>query len=214
MSLMTITAGSLTQSLNQSVPDLYVVIAKHSVLGMDHESICDVLSCTLAEIEEVESDELYKQVRTLIGAAQAQSRVDQTAGWDFIEDTALKNLAARLPFEKDGEFLLRVAAVANKAQRRTAPQDNVLDPGRVKGRVAVSLTSRLVQRLQEGGITETRTVERTLSIADGSMQNPSFDDVDDFLQVRRGHELPRVHISHADESFVEDLDQAMKEKGF
>lgn len=212
MSLMSVTAGSLTRDLGSEVPEIYVVIAKHSVLGMDLESISEILGCSLEDVTEVESNELYKQVRTLVGAAQAQARVDQTTGWDHIEDMAIKNLAARMPFEKDGEFLLRVAAVANKAVRRATNNENVLDPSKQNGRVAISLTSRLVERLRQNG-TQERITERTLSIRDGSMANPTFDDVDEYLQVTRPG-IPRIDVTtHTPDVGFDELDQMMKSKG-
>lgn len=215
MSLMSVTAGSLSRDLNEEVPDIYVVIAKHSVLGMDAESIKDILGCTMADVQEVESNELYKQVRTLVGAAQAQARVDQTTGWDAIEDMAIKNLAARMPFEKDGDFLLRVAAVANKAVRRTQDPSNVLDPGKQNGRIAISLTQRFIEKVNALNNGTERVEERTLSIRDGSMRQPTFDDVDAYLQVS-SHAIPRtveITTQTAEPSF-DELDDLMKSKGF
>src|SRR5574343_6839 len=115
--LLDVTTDSIYRDLGIEVPEIYVVIAKNDVLGMDSESIRELLGCTVAELKEVQDDESYKQTRQYIAGRQAQLGADQTAGWDQIENVAIQNLAKRLPFEKDGDFLLRVAAVANKAQR-------------------------------------------------------------------------------------------------
>lgn len=208
MSLMNVTAATLSQQLDCEVPVMYVVIAKHSVLGMDDQAIQEVLGCTPEELAEAKADPIYKDVRVHVGAAQAQSRLNQTQGWDAIEDLGIQRLLERLPYEKDSEFLLRVAAVANKAQRRQSKEQNLLDPSKTAGRVAVTLTQRLVDKLRDG---TTRVEERQLSISDGSMRTPTFDEVDSLLQVSRPGNI-RITTESAD--VMQQLDQEMQDKGF
>jgi len=179
--LLDITTETLTRDLGIEVPEIYVVIAKHSVLGMDSESIRELLDCTKAELAEIESSESYKTTRLYVAGRYAQQGVDQTTGWDQIEQISMMNLIKRLPFEKDGDFLLRVAAVANKAQRRHQKATGVLDPSTRTGRTVITLTQRLTQRLTGGN--EQTVEERQLSISDGSMSNPSFEEVDSLLSV-------------------------------
>jgi hypothetical protein len=217
MSLMDVTHESLSRDLNREVPEVYVIIAKHSVLGMDEEAIREIIGCDKAELAEVLNDEIYKQVRLVIGAMHAQAGVDQTTGWDKLEQLAVKNLVRRaeLP-NQDSEFLLKVAAVANKAQRRhTAGRDQgILDPAARPTR-RINLTSRLVRSFNRDG-TETQTIEKQLSIHDGSMGHPTFDEVDQLLHVSQTPALPRqieVKTSTPEVDF-DDLNEAMKEKGF
>jgi hypothetical protein len=211
MSLMNVTAKSLTQDLATEVPEIYVVIAKHAVLGMDRDSICEVLGCTDAELAEVENDSLYKQVRQIVGAAQAQARVSQTVSIDAVEEMAWAKLAERMPYEKDSEFLLRVAAVANKAVRRQGPQQNVLDPSRAAGRTAITLTQRLVRKLSNGAgeISE----ERSISIVDGTMKQASFDEVDSLLSV--SDSIPRAALIETKTAIpsTEEFDEFMQQHG-
>jgi hypothetical protein len=217
MNLIDITHESLTRQLEREVPEVYVVIAKHSVLGMDDESIRELIGCERDELSEILNDPLYREVRIFIGAAHGQAGVDQATGWDKLESKAIGNLLKRaeLP-NQDPEFLLRVAAVANKAIRRAAADknDGVLDPtaGRAK---RITLTSRLVRSFDRGGI-ETQTIEKQLSISDGSMGNPTFEQVDDLLNVTAEPALPkRLEVkTHTPDVDFEDLDDAMKEKGF
>lgn len=213
MHLHEITAASLTKTLGVEVPDIYVVIAKHSVLGMDSEGIRGILQCDADDILEVESTELYKTIRAQVAGAYANLTVSQTTGWDAIEQTAIDGLMKRLPFEKDGEFLLRVAAVANKATRRVGASSGVLDPSRVIGRTAITLTQRLVQRLNRSGDREQIT-ERTLSIHDGSMANPTFDEVDSLLSVKNEAVLPRgleIQTRNADPSMDELMGEMLRQ---
>lgn len=188
--LLDITTDTLKRDLGVEVPEIYVVIAKHSVLGMDAESIRELLQCSQQELKEVESTEEYKQTRQYVAGRYAQQGVDQTTGWDQIEQIAINNLVKRLPYEKDGDFLLRVAAVANKAQRRHQKATGVLDPSIQGGRTVITLTQRLTQRLSSGRNEETEEV-RQLSISDGSMSNPSFAEVDSLLSVSNKPVLSR-----------------------
>lgn len=213
MSLMEITAETLTQDLGQPVPDMYVVIAKHSVMDMSADDIARVLGCQTHDVQEVESNELYKQVRTIIGAIYSQTTLDTGFTWDAVEASALTNLMKRVPHEKDTDVLLRIAAVANKAQRRTPRNPEVLDPSKA-GRTVITLTQRLVNRITRGG-TEIAE-ERQLSISDGSMTNPSFDDIDSMLNVSGRPILPHnIEIKTAMASpNLDDLTREMKSKGF
>jgi hypothetical protein len=51
MSLMDITHDSLSRQLSQAVPEVYVIVAKHTVLGMDEETIREVIGCTKEELD-------------------------------------------------------------------------------------------------------------------------------------------------------------------
>lgn len=210
MSLLNITADTLSRDTGKPVPPIYVVIAKHSVLGVSDDSICEILNCSDADLAEVKADPIYQEIRQVIAATQADFVSNQTTGWDALEELALGKLAERLPFERDAEFLLRVAAVANKAQRRTAPIGRPLDPSRANGKTVITLTQRLVERINSAGQKSTLQ-ERQLSISDGSMENPSFEEVDDLLSVSRRPD--KVQIStHAPEVDLSELDDSMRER--
>lgn len=217
MQLMDITHESLSRQLDREVPEVYVIIAKHSVLGMDEEAIREVIGCETTELNEIMNDPLYREVRIFIGAAHMQAGIDQTTGWDKLEQLALQNLVRRAQLPNvDPEFALRVAAVANKAQRRAVANKDqgVLDPS--AGRTAkISLTTRLVQNFdRQGG--ETRTIEKQLSIHDGSMANPTFDDVDSLLNVSAVPALPRqLEVkTHTPDVNFDDLNADLEQKGF
>lgn len=214
MSVMQITAESLSREFNREVPQMYVIIAKHSILGMDSEEIRNILGCSLQDVQEVENDSLYKEVRIYVGAIHAQDAADTASGWDHIENEAIKQLSKRIAHARDDDFLLRVAAVANKAQRRQSAKDEgVLDPGKRQGRAAITLTQRLIQRLNRNG-QEELIQERQVSISDGSVKHPTFDEVDDLLSVSRIPTLPKKFEiqAHAAEPTFEELDRLMQEQ--
>lgn len=202
--LAAVTSASLSQQLGVEVPDVYVIVAKHKVMGLDDESVAEVIGCSPDDIREVESDELYKQIRTTIGVMVAATHADQPMIWDSIEGIAGTRLLERLQFSNDPEFLLKAAATANRMTRRAKNPDSVLDATRGAGKTAVTLTSRMVQKITQAGH---RTVveERTLSIHDGSMTNPSFEEVNDMLAIRPGLTPARLHTQHENDSLAKEL---------
>ncbi len=180
--ISTITAESLTEVLEVEVPDTYVIIAKHRVLGMDTLAISDILGVEQADVDEVEENELYQRVKAILAVKHADMQAKQSLGWDDIESLAVEKLVERLPVEKDSEFLLRVAAVANKATRKQQKDSRVLDPSANNGTTAITLTQRLVRKITkhgDGAVEETRQI----SISDGSMEQCSFSDIDSMLAV-------------------------------
>jgi hypothetical protein len=214
VTLMTMTSDSLSQQIGKDVPEVYVIIAKHNVLGMDDEGIKEVIGCTMAELQEVLDDPIYREVRLILGAVHAQGIVDQTTGWDSLEERALKNLSRRIDLpNQDQDFVLRVAAIANKASRRAKAglPDGVLDGTQAKT-AKISLTTRLVRSFARDGA-ETQTIEKKLSIEDGTMVNPSFDEVDDMLSVSNTPSLPiQIEAKAAPNVSFDDLDDEMNRR--
>lgn len=206
MNLMKITAESLSRDLEREVPDVYVVIAKHQVHGMTNESIAEIIGCEESEIDEVTNDSLFGEVRRMIGALAAQNSANQPYIWDSLEAIAGQRLLDRIETERDPEFLLKVAATANKMNRRSKLHDNgILDPSRSPGKAAITLTSRMVQRITAEGHRETVT-EKKLSIHDGSMSNPSYEEVDGLLT---GQQMPVARPALMDELNA-DLEERLK----
>lgn len=180
MSLMTLNPAELSRQCGETVPEIYSVIAKHEVLEMDARTIGELLGVTQIEIEELQKDQLYQKVLMLLKASASQARVDAELGYDTLEQMAVNKLIERVPFERDTDILLRVASMANRATRRTKPQ-NVLDPASAGIRVPLTLTARSVRRLHGNG-TQELVEERQVSL-NGGHTNPTFADVDALLQV-------------------------------
>lgn len=180
MSLMTLNPAELSRQCGEPVSEIYVVIAKHEVLDMDAKTIADLLGVTQEEIEKLQTEPLYQKVLMLLRAAQSRNRVDSELGWDELESIAVSKLLERVPLERDGDFLLKVATLANRATRRMKPQGH-LDPLTAGVRVPLTLTARSVRRLHGNG-TQELVEERSVSL-NGGHTNPTFADVDALLQV-------------------------------
>lgn len=181
MSMLTLTAADLSQELGIEIPDIFVVVAKHEVQGFDSKTIAKALGVEEELVLEAQEDESYKAVLRLLRAEHAKINASLDLSYDTLESLALGKLIRKVEATSDPDLLLKVASMANKATRR-APNSNVLDPGKAGTRVPLTLTRTFTQRLTSQG-TE-HTVEESVSIMDGSVVNPSFDEVEDLLQVR------------------------------
>jgi hypothetical protein len=201
MNLANVDHRSLTTQLGKEIPEVMVIVAKHRVAGLSTESLAELIGCDVAEIESLEADPIYQEVRGVIGALVAAQGADQGFIWDSIEDTAARRLLERIAKETDPEFLLRAAATANKMTRRNQDRSlgNVLEPGLAGRKVAVVLSKRMVERLTGDG-TRTVATEQKLSIHDGSMSNPGFDEVNELLGL-----VPTRIAAPADASLLTDM---------
>lgn len=184
-----LTVQSLNAILGREVEEVILTIAKSSVLGLDPETIANTLGVDRAEVEDVMTTPDYKDVRLLVGADHAKERVDRDNSWDGLESTALRKLGRKAELEQDTDTLLRIAAVANRATRRTAPpkESGPLDPSQAGARVPLTLTRRYTEKLNGGVITERSTTEQ-ISVLNGSAVNPTFREVN--LLLRGDHTPP------------------------
>lgn len=204
-------SDALSEMLDQEVPDSYVVIAKHDVLGFPTDQIAEILGVDSSDVAEVQDDSHYKAVRAIISLKQSEQDIGLTHGWDDVESIAVNKLLQRLPYENDSDMLLRTAAVANKAARKKENPNRVLDPRESNGQTAITLTQRLVTSMSNRG--ETKTIEeRKISIKDGSMSRPDFSQVNDMLHVQNKVARDPVTEKRLNDSLVraEDFDEAMK----
>lgn len=178
-----LTTESLTTILGREVQEIYLTLAKSNVYGLDAAAIAETLGVPKDEVEAYMQHADYKDIRLLVGAEHQKSKVETDGNWDGIEQTALTKLAKRVTIESDPELLLKIAAVANKAQRRTNPtkEQGPLDAGGAAQKVSLTLTKRYTEKLLEGNVME-RSETQQISVLDGSAVNPSFDEVQGALR--------------------------------
>lgn len=198
-----LTVDSITSILGRQVDEIHLTVAKSNVYGLDADTIASTLGIERAEIEELMATQDYKDVRLLVGAEEMQNKLARDGGWDGIENTALSKLSKRVSMENDTETLLKIAAISNKAIRRTAPKtDHVLDPSQAGTRVPLTLTKRYTEKLQGGQVTE-RTEIQQISVLNGSAVNPSFNEVSHMFDKSR-EPAPRTAIEHQESIAAEE----------
>lgn len=195
-----LTCESLATILGRQVDEILLTVAKSSVFGLDPETIANTLGVEKSEIEDLMQTPDYKDVRLLVGAEAAKDRVERDSGWDGIENTALSKLSRRVQMENDTETLLKIAAVANRATRRTAPEKgHTLDPSQAGARVPLTLTKRYTEKLAADGRTIERSETQQISVLNGSAINPTFKEVSQMLQQHK-EIAPRTALEYQEET--------------
>lgn len=188
MSLVAMTHETLSRDLGETVEEVMVIIGKHEVQGFDSRTISELMGVSHEEIDQVRELQLYQNMLLLMKVENSNSRLKSDNMIDAIEEVALERLFERVKLERDGEFLLKVAAVTNKMTRRVRP-NQVLDPAAAGSRIPLTLSRRMVERVSADGSVD-RSIEDTMRINDGRMVHPTFGDVDALLSVS-----PRPHLS-------------------
>lgn len=216
MSMAELTAPRLGEIIGQTIPELFVIIAKNDVSEMDDESLAMLLGASTEEIKDIKQDELYKQVRLLVASEYMKGLTERDQGWDDIERAAIATLSQRLKHDRDPEFNLRVAAVANKAVRRVAPSGpKVLDPAAQQTRIPLTLTRRIVQKISNDGASIEET--REISVLDGSAVTPDFKEIDKMLGVSQQpmakalDEMPEITTRQATQESDDDEMQQLRD---
>jgi hypothetical protein len=207
-----LTVDSLKTILGREVEEIHLTVAKSSVLGLDSDTIANTLGVPRAEIEELMESADYKDIRLLVGAEQAKDRVERDLGWDGVENTAVRKLSRRVELENDTDTLLRIAAVANRAVRRTSPpKESLLDPSQVGARVPLTLTRRFTEKLNSSGQVLERTETQQISVLNGSAVNPTFKEVSSLLQgeVTQPPQAPRTN-----QAYIEQVESADGDEEF
>lgn len=210
--MLALTVESIGKLVGRPVDEMYLVMAKNHVLGLEPDQIARILGVTSEEVEALMETQDFKDVRLLVGAEYAKTLGVKDMSWDTIEATALEKLQTRVELERDTDTLLRIAAIANKAQRRTpASQAGVLDPAQAGGRVVLQLTKRYTEILNGNGRVTQRSETQQVSITDAT--NPKFEDIDAFLGVSASTpHLPRKigYTTHEPEVTLDELSQAFE----
>lgn len=209
-----LTHESIQKLIGRPIDETYLVIAKNHVLGLDEGAIAGILGCTEDEVKGLMETQDYKDVRLLVGSEYARIQSQKDLSWDSIEAQALENLALRVPLERDTDTLLKIAAIANKAQRRqTRNGTQVLDPTGAQTRVPLTLTRRYTEVLNGNGQVAQRSETQQISITDA--QNPQFSDIDRLLGVRERPPIPKriSYTTHEPDATLDDLSDVFEGKG-
>lgn len=86
--------------------------------NMSNAYMADVMGLEQSTLSEILADDEFKQAYEQYASTRAEEAEQFDSSWDGIEKQALTSLKTQLAVNNDPNLLLRVAAVANKAQRR------------------------------------------------------------------------------------------------
>src|SRR3546814_6721343 len=159
-----LTQQAIQQALGREIPEEILIIAKMAVVGMAPDRIAETLGSSKVEVEEILESQDYKDVRLLVGVEHARLSSSKDFTWDSIEATALEGLSKRAGLEKDTDTLLRIAAVANKAQRRMRSEEHTSElQSLMRNSYAVFCLKKKIQNNTTSNIQQNRKENRKKS---------------------------------------------------
>jgi len=122
--------------------------ARFAAFGVTDAVIADAIGVSVSEVQALRQTGVFQQAHATAVSELAEIDVERDASWDDLERKALQNLKYVLGISKDPDLNLRVAAMANKATRRTRVMNQPVDAV-VGTRVTLKLTRRTVERLSQ-----------------------------------------------------------------
>lgn len=179
MSFAELNHGKMQEMLGREIPEMLVLVAKNMILGSDSSMVADLLGVPRAEVDALVESQDYKDCHLVMAAHYNNQSVETDITYDDIEARALKNLSKRVDNEKDVDKLIRIATMANRAQRRHKPMTNHLDPTAGGETVRLNLSRRIIERLSNNG--PVREEHQQISIT-GRDLNPTFEQVSQLLE--------------------------------
>jgi hypothetical protein len=142
-------AGIIFPMIDAATRDTYLTVANLLLQQVPLEQIGQVVGLAPSTISELKAVPEFQEIfrRQAAEFHQANKEIDE--GWDFLEKQALTGLVENLQYNKNPDFLLRTAVMANKAQRRTrAVQNTAIPAGDAGARVVIHLQPQFIAKLQ------------------------------------------------------------------
>ena len=118
---------------SMGVPDTQIAEA----VGLDQSMICII-----------RQGEDFKRMYGELMADQLAERAEMDEGWDGVEKQAIKIVSESLKWNKNPDFALKAALVANKAIRRGQSPLNAVLPTDMGPRVVINLNQSFVNKMQ------------------------------------------------------------------
>jgi hypothetical protein len=138
-----------TQNLDASTQRQYEKIAAMALHGFPQTAIAEACALSDGRISQIMSDPAYQAIYAAKAADAFEEQQLRNQGWDAVEDRALSVVVKNLEWNKDPEFALKAAMIANKANRRgSLPGAAPLYAAQAAGaRVVINLQQKFVTKL-------------------------------------------------------------------
>lgn len=136
--------------MDSATQERYEKIANMVIMEVPQVQIAAACNVSPGRISQILEEEAFKEVFAALQVEELQKHKDINDGWDFLENKAVGGLMEVLAYNKNPDLLLRVAAVANKAQRRGSKNNAPIDPQRLGARVVINIQPQFVQKLEAG----------------------------------------------------------------
>jgi len=133
-------------------------IANMVALDVPKTQIARAVGLSEGRITQILESEEFKEKLQVIESEELEKQQSLNDGWDTIEQLALQSILTTLQYNKDPDFALRAATMANRANRRGAKNNQPLQP-QTGARVVLNLTQSFVSKLEGGEEKVNATIE-------------------------------------------------------
>lgn len=140
--------------IKMGLPAIATDVIERIVLMAIHEipqvQIAQAVGLTEARISQIMDMEEYKEKFSIAIVEVVESQQAINDGWETIETRSVAGLLDILEYNKDPDFLLRVAAVANKTVRRGGNNIRPIN-GDAGVRAIIHLTQNFIEKINMNG---------------------------------------------------------------
>lgn len=155
-----ITKAAAEIALELEIPDVYFSIARALDKGISPSGIGKVFDYPIEEVTALLAEPDFMRLKSWYSELSQRRSLDSDDNWDSLEGKAIHNLGKIIEHNRDPDFNLKVASVANRAQRRhRAPTSTPLDPNNAGKTVNISFQKRFVKVLENGYVAEEMKIE-------------------------------------------------------
>lgn len=125
-------------------------IARMALFDIPQTQIAKAVGLSDSRISQIVETEEYKTVLSAISIEYFERNQQLNDGWQSVEALALGTVVDNLAWNKDPDFALRAAMIANKAQKRGETAKQPID-AQAGARAVFHLTQNFIQKLQHFG---------------------------------------------------------------
>lgn len=141
------------QALSSDQHALYKKIAGMMALNCSQAEIARATSLTDGRISQIVNDAIFQEHFKEQAAELTEQQELINQGWDAVEEKAIAGVLAVLQWNKDPDYALRAAAVANKAQRRGSDARQPLGVANAGPQVIVNMPIAFLEKTSELQVT-------------------------------------------------------------
>lgn len=123
-------------------------IARMSAFEIPQAQIARAMGLSEARISQIVNSDEYKEKLAGISTEYFEQNQTLNDGWNTLEASALDVLLTNISWNKDPDFALKAATMANKANRRGDMSNRTID-GQTGARAVFHLTANFIERLQQ-----------------------------------------------------------------
>lgn len=123
-------------------------IVSMTALGVPDTQIAEAVNLTPGRITQIKDTEEFKDALAVELSRRAEDQAEINDGWDAIERRALQVVQDNLRYNKNPDFALKAAMVANRATRRGTHGGAPL-PTNMGPRVIINMQANFVNKLQQ-----------------------------------------------------------------